>query len=125
MVQINLWLYLITATLLTVHEIDSAYWKEWELFHLPGGVDGFLLIHIPLIFMLMLGTVFVYEMNRAGAVLSLLVSAGGIFAFGIHTYFLMRGRPEFRKPVSRIVLWLLLLSSIALGWSAIRYGADF
>ena len=23
--------------LLVTHQIDSAYWKEWELFHLPGG----------------------------------------------------------------------------------------
>jgi len=115
MSHINLWLYLITATLLIIHEIDSAYWKEWELFHLPGGLEGFLLVHIPLIFVLMLGTVYVYETNRAGTVLSLILSAGGIFAFGIHTYFLARGRPEFRKPVSRILLWLLLLSSLSLG----------
>ena len=30
------WTYLADLTLLVVHEIDSAYWKEWELFHLPG-----------------------------------------------------------------------------------------
>ena len=30
-------IYLINATLLIVHEIDSAYWEEWKLFGLPGG----------------------------------------------------------------------------------------
>ena len=31
-------LYLANTALLIAHEIDSAYWKEWELFHLPGGI---------------------------------------------------------------------------------------
>ncbi|MHA1463081.1 MAG: DUF6713 family protein, partial [Candidatus Heimdallarchaeota archaeon] len=26
------WLYMVNAVLLILHEIDSAYWKEWELF---------------------------------------------------------------------------------------------
>lgn len=26
------WLYLANATVLITHEIDSAYWHEWELF---------------------------------------------------------------------------------------------
>jgi hypothetical protein len=28
------WLYLTNAVLLINHEIDSAYWKEWEIFKL-------------------------------------------------------------------------------------------
>ena len=34
-----------TATLLSliVHQIDAAYWHEWEMFHVPGGIQGFLL----------------------------------------------------------------------------------
>jgi hypothetical protein len=112
--QLSLWLYVVTATLLSVHEIDSAYWKEWELFHLPGGLDGFLIIHIPLMFAVIIGVVYVHEMTSAGAVFSLLLSGGGVFAFGIHTYFLSRGCPEFRRFVSRTVLCLLLISSLAL-----------
>jgi len=34
------WLYLSNSILLINHEIDSAYWKEWELFKLPGGLSG-------------------------------------------------------------------------------------
>ena len=32
-------LYLVNASLLVTHEIDSAYWNEWELLHLPGGIQ--------------------------------------------------------------------------------------
>lgn len=42
------WLYLVNAVILIVHEIDSAYWKEWQMFRLPGGVTTFLLLHVPL-----------------------------------------------------------------------------
>ena len=36
--------YLINATLLICHEIDSAYWREWELFHIPGGSIVFVML---------------------------------------------------------------------------------
>ena len=29
--------YFVNSVLLIVHEIDSAYWEEWNLFRLPGG----------------------------------------------------------------------------------------
>ena len=43
------WIYTVNLLFLIVHEMDSAYWKEWELFHLPGGLGGFLLLHFPLL----------------------------------------------------------------------------
>ena len=30
-------LYVVNATLLICHQIDSAYWREWELLRVPGG----------------------------------------------------------------------------------------
>ena len=50
-----LWLYLVNAVLLINHEIDSAYWKEWQLFKLPGDITGFLLIHFPLLILILDG----------------------------------------------------------------------
>jgi len=46
--KVLFWLYLINAILLINHEIDSAFWKEWELFKLPGGIGGFLILHFPI-----------------------------------------------------------------------------
>ena len=40
------WIYLVNAVFLINQEMDSAYWKEWELFKMKGGVTGFLLIHL-------------------------------------------------------------------------------
>ena len=53
--KVLFWLYLANAILLIIHEIDSAFWKEWELFKLPGGINGFLILHFPLLFLILYG----------------------------------------------------------------------
>ena len=111
--ELAFWLYLINATLLIIHEIDSAYWKEWELFHLPGGVTGFLLLHFPLLWLTLYGLVLVDRGVMAGQILSLVLSLAGIFAFSIHTYFVRQGREQFKTPVSLSILWGTLLTSLA------------
>ena len=112
MPDLLLWLYLTNAVLLINHEIDSAYWKEWELFRLPGGITGFLLLHFPLLFVVLFGLVLIARDSALGLVFSLILCLGGIFAFVIHTYFLRKGRKEFDKPISKLILVLTLLLSI-------------
>ena len=113
MPDLLLWLYLINAVLLINHEIDSAYWKEWEIFKLPGGITGFLLLHFPLLFFVLYGLVLIVRQSFWGSIFSIILCLGGIFAFVIHTYFLKQGRKEFDKPLSRLILVLTLLVSIA------------
>jgi hypothetical protein len=110
-----LWLYITNATLLITHEIDSAFWKEWELFRLPGGISGFLLLHLPMIFFILLGLVWILRQSIAGLIMSLVLAGGGLFAFCIHTHFLRRGRPEFRSSVSVAILIGTLITSLAQG----------
>ena len=113
--ELAFWLYLINATLLIIHEIDSAYWKEWDLFGLKGGVGGFLLLHLPLLGAILYGLVLVAQRTIAGLILSLLLCFGGLFAFSIHTYFLRRGHPEFKSPVSQLLLVGTLVVSLLQG----------
>jgi len=112
MSEVLFWLYLTNAVLLINHEIDSAYWKEWDLFHLPGGIAGFLLLHFPILLVILYGMAAVARQQPSAAWFSLLLSAGGIFAFGIHTYFLKKGRKEFDQPVSKFILRSTLLVSL-------------
>jgi hypothetical protein len=42
-------LYILNATLLLLHEIESGYEREWELLGLPGKLAGFLVLHVPVI----------------------------------------------------------------------------
>jgi hypothetical protein len=112
MTEALFWLYLINAVLLINHEIDSAYWKEWDLFKLPGGIAGFLLLHFPLLFVILYGLAAVAWQRPSALWFSLLLSAGGLFAFGIHTYFLKQGREEFDHPVSKFILGATLIVSL-------------
>lgn len=106
------WIYLLNAVVLIVHEIDSAYQKEWELFKLPGGVTGFLLLHFPILLFVLYGLVLVREGSKTGLVFSLVLAAGGIFAFSIHSWFIRRGHDEFTSPLSRTILYATLMLSI-------------
>lgn len=112
MSDILFWLYLINSILLINHEIDSAYWKEWELLKIPGGITGFLLVHFPLLFFVLYGLVLVSNNSSSGLIFSLILCLGGIFAFVIHTYFLKKGRKEFDKPMSKWILVLMMVVSI-------------
>lgn len=106
-------LYLINSVLLINHEIDSAYWKEWELFRLPGEITGFLILHFPLLFIVLYGLVLIVQQSFWGYICSLFLCAGGLFAFCIHMYFLRKGRDEFNTPLSKLILILTLIVSIA------------
>jgi hypothetical protein len=106
------WIYLLNAVVLINHEIDSAYWREWELFRLPGGVTGFLLLHFPILFFVLYGLVQVREGTRAGLGFSMALAGSGLFAFCLHFWFIRRGRAEFTSSISRAILYLTLSLSV-------------
>jgi len=106
-------LYVANATLLIVHEIDSAYWQEWKLFRLPGGPALFLCLHIPLVIVILLGLLYLAWGAYAGLVISAIMGLAGIFAFIIHMTFIARGRQEFKTTSSISVLWATLVASLA------------
>lgn len=116
------WLYMANSVLLINHEIDSAYWNEWKLFKLPGGITLFLLIHIPLLFAILYGLILVYENTFSGLIFSLVLSSAGIFAFTIHMYFIKKGHDEFKTPVSiSILIGTLLVSIVQIIYSALLF----
>ena len=106
------WIYLINSVLLINHEIDSAYWEEWDLFKLRGGVTGFLLMHLPLTFLILYGLILVFQRSWSGLIFSLLLGLGGLFAFIIHLVFIKKGRSEFRTPISLSILVATLVTSL-------------
>lgn len=112
MSEILLWIYIFNSVLLIIHEIDSAYWKEWDLFRLPGGITGFLILHFPLLLLILYGLILVSQHFFAGLIFSLLISFGGMFAFAIHLFFIKRGRNEFKTFISLFILSATLIVSI-------------
>ncbi len=116
----NINLYLLNFALLFSHEIDSAFWREWELFGIPGGIQGFLLINFLLLLVALFGFKQLLQEARNGYMFSLLLAASGVFAFSIHSYFILTGHPEFTLPVSLAVLVLTLIVSLAQGYLALK-----
>jgi len=107
-------------SLLFAHEVDSGYWREWELFHLPGGISLFVVLHIAMGALLLAGFRSVVLRERAARAWSLLLAAGGTFAFCIHMTFIGLGHEQFRRPASVGVLAALLVVSVALAAVARR-----
>jgi hypothetical protein len=116
--ELLLWIYVVNATLLVNHEIDAVYWKEWDLFNIRGGITGFILLHLPLVFIILVGLVMVVQNSFWGPVFSAIMGAVGVFTFSIHAYYLRKGRPEFKTPLSlSILVSILIVSSIQLAFA--------
>ncbi len=105
-------LYLLNFALLFTHEIDSAYWHEWDFFGIPGGIQVFLALNLLLLLVALYGYRQVLLGAKNGRIFALLLAASGVFAFCIHTYFILAGRPEFTLPASLILLGLILVVSL-------------
>jgi hypothetical protein len=105
-------LYLLNSALLVTHEIDSGYWREWELFGVPGGSQFFLVLNLALILVRLHGHGCVVRSAPSGKVYSWLLVGGGLFAGTVHGWFLLAGSPRFRQPASLILLGAILLVSL-------------
>jgi len=105
--ELLFWIYLANAIILINHEIDSAYWQEWKLVFpkAENGINGFLLIHFPMLFIILYGLILVFNQRFGGLICSLLLASGGIFAFFFHTYHLRKGKSEFNSVISKTIIY--------------------
>jgi hypothetical protein len=96
--------YFVNASLLLCHEIDSAVWKEWDLFHLPGGGPGFVALHLALVPLVLWGLVAIARRSRSARALALLVGLGGLAGAVAHATFLLSGDLRFATPLSEALI---------------------
>jgi hypothetical protein len=106
-------LYLLNAAVLITHEIDSAYWHEWELFGIPGGIQAFLGLNLLLVVAILYGLQALALGHKSGTVLAWMLVAGGLFAVIIHSYFLLRGSQAFSSLASLALLFAAFVLSLA------------
>jgi len=107
------------ATVLLCHQVDAAYWQEWTLFGLPGGVQLFVLLNAPIVLLVLHGAVALGLGRRSGDVLSAVLAAAGLFAVVFHGVHLLLGDDAFRLPVS---LGLLAATAVLSPWQAALAG---
>lgn len=110
-----LWLYIVNATLLATHQVDAAYWEEWDTFRLPIGVEGFLVFNAVILPPLLYGLVKVARWSRHAAAWSYFLVAVGLFTCSLHAVVFARGNDDFRSAISIGLLAAILGVSIAQG----------
>lgn len=94
----------VNIALLITHQIDAAYWHEWDMFRLPGGIQLFNVLNV-LIFMFILGCfVTVIQRTRSGFRCALAIAATSALVLPIHTGFALAGHTEFHLPVSVAII---------------------
>ncbi len=118
--SITIILYILNATLLLLHEIESAYEKEWEILKLPGKLSGFLLLHIPIILLMFYGLLEIERNTLIGLILCVIFGIAGLLPFMVHKVFIRR-KQHFNLLISNIVIYANSLSGIGLLFISTQY----
>lgn len=100
--------YFWTMLCLILHQIDAAYWREWEMFYLPGGVQGFLAFNLAAIAVVLAGYRQVLLALPRARLYAGICGALGVATFLIHAGFALAGREQFHLPLSMAVIVLCL-----------------
>ncbi|WP_447906964.1 DUF6713 family protein [Stenotrophomonas geniculata] len=102
--------YLATLLALILHQIDAAFWQEWTMFHVPGGIQGFLLFNLFAVGAVLWGYRHALLGTSTARGYALVCGALGIGTALIHLAFALLGRSEFHLPLSIIVLLACFVS---------------
>ncbi len=106
-------LYMLNATLLLLHEIESGYEREWEILGLPGKLAGFLILHVPVILFLFYGLLEMEKRTQTGSILGIVAGIGGIMPFLVHKI-LVNKKGHFDSPLSNLIIYLNALTGIGM-----------
>jgi len=106
-------LFIANATVLFVHQIDAAYWHEWELFHIPGGNQVNLLLNLPIVALVLLAHRQVTLASGYTIAAHRLLASLGLLTVFLHSGFLVFGSTQFLQPASIALLASTGLLSIA------------
>ena len=105
-------LFLLNSTVLITHQIDAAYWHEWNLFHLPGGNQLNLILNLPIIALVLLAFLQVATHSPRQRLCHQFLAGLGLLTVAIHSGFFLAGHPEFQQPMSLLLLAATLILSL-------------
>lgn len=108
----------LNLALLATHQVDAAFWHEWDVFGVPGGIHFFLAFNVLAVFALALGLVTIAKQSRGARLASRLSAGLGLVTVAIHAVFLVLDPVAFWDVLSIGILvaiglnagWLLWLS---------------
>ena len=103
--------YILNATLLLLHEIESSYEKEWEILKIPGKITVFLILHVPIILLLFYGLLEIENRSSQGLLLGIITGIAGVIPFLVHKIFVKR-KDHFNLLISNILIYLNIVTGI-------------
>lgn len=106
-------LYIINLALLATHQVDAAFWHEWELFGLAGGAPLFLLLNFILMAVFLHGFRQLLARIPSGHTYAGVMASIGILAFAIHVFHMAKGGFAFTSPSSVSLLVMIVMVSVA------------
>lgn len=112
--------YILNASLLLLHEIESAYEKEWEILKLPGKITGFIMMHIPIILILFYGLLEIEKQSLIGYSIGIITGIGGVIPYVIHKV-VVRRKDHFNKVVSNLVIYTNIFTGLITFSLSIRF----
>ena len=105
--------YVLNVTLLFLHEIESGYEKEWEILKIPGKITGFLLLHIPILFVFFYGFYCILKYPQMKVIISIIIGTAGFIPFIVHKIIFKRNE-HFNKIISNILIFGNIITGILL-----------
>lgn len=90
----------LTLALIIGHQIDAAYWHEWDMFALPGGIQLFDLMNVILFIPLLAAFSAAIRRTSGGYRGAQLIGAIGLIIGPIHAGFALAGFTQFHLPAS-------------------------
>lgn len=97
--------------LLITHQIDAAFWREWEIFYLPGGIQFYLAFNSLIIPVILFDYKQVVQSNANAIISAKLCASLGVLSFAIHSGFALAGFEQFHLPLSMTIILLCLPAS--------------
>lgn len=113
-------LYIVNATLLLLHEIESAYENEWDILKLPGAITGFLLLHIPIIILIFYGLIELERNSMIGIIMGIILGIGGVIPFIVHKI-IFKTPDHFNLPISNAIIYFNIISGFSLLFLSVRF----
>jgi hypothetical protein len=111
--------------LLITHQIDAAYWHEWELFGLPGGIQLYNLINFALFVAILSSIEPILSRKPPGYRNSLVLAGVGASVLPIHAAFAMAGFSQFHLPVSIGIIIACFISAVSMAIVTMRLRSNF
>jgi uncharacterized membrane protein len=105
--------YILHVTILILHEIESGYEKEWEILKLPVKLTGFIILHIPMMFLFFYGLYFIIQYPQTRVVISIISGIIGLIPFLVHKI-LKNEKEHFNKTISNTLIFGNIITGVIL-----------